>query len=339
MKKWTKWGVGALMTVSVLLGNGQPSSAAETSTDTYKDYRANAYWSEAMKWGIEKGITEGYKTDEGMLLKPDLSITEAQYLAFLIRYVDGEELAQTTSSSSNWSASVYKLAQKYNLSYQLDKKAQSLSITRGKVATILAEAMTKKRLSKEEAVQWMYDQHITVEYGSQPTYDSFQPNTPISRGQIMTFLYRLDQQPIEKSIGLVLDLTLQQEEKQVGDMVNSERSKVGEKPLIIDPVLSAIARIKAQDMALNGYFAHLSPTYGKEDELIKMGNVPYFSRGMYGENIALGYHTAESVMDGWMNSPSHHDNIMDHDYSHIGIGLFEWNGRKYWVQEFFGRTW
>ncbi|GAK00173.1 transporter [Geomicrobium sp. JCM 19055] len=50
------------------------------------------------------------------------------------------------------------------------------------------------------------------------------------------------------------------------------------------------------------------------------------------ENIAMGQQTSEQVMDGWMNSDGHRQNILDPELTHIGVG-YEEDG-NYWTQMF-----
>jgi len=51
-----------------------------------------------------------------------------------------------------------------------------------------------------------------------------------------------------------------------------------------------------------------------------------------GENIAWGYDTSEAVVNGWMNSEGHRSNILNGNYTDIGIGY----NNGYWVQNFGG---
>ena len=55
-----------------------------------------------------------------------------------------------------------------------------------------------------------------------------------------------------------------------------------------------------------------------------------------GENIAMGYPTPEAVMNGWMNSDGHRKNILNGDFTKIGIGVCSSRGAMYWVQLFVG---
>ena len=49
-------------------------------------------------------------------------------------------------------------------------------------------------------------------------------------------------------------------EQQMAKLINQARSEAGLSPLVVDSTLSGLARIKAQDMASNGYLSHKSPT-------------------------------------------------------------------------------
>ncbi|MBE6184244.1 CAP domain-containing protein [Heyndrickxia ginsengihumi] len=118
-------------------------------------------------------------------------------------------------------------------------------------------------------------------------------------------------------------------EKQVVDLTNKERAKNGLKPLQVDATLSKMARAKSNDMMTNKYFDHTSPTYGSPFDMMKKFGISYKSAG---ENIAMGQQTPEEVVNSWMNSPGHRANILNKNYTHIGVGYVE-NGH-YWTQEF-----
>lgn len=121
-------------------------------------------------------------------------------------------------------------------------------------------------------------------------------------------------------------------EQQVVDLTNQERAKNGLSALKIDPTLSKMAREKSRDMSANNYFDHNSPTYGSPFDMMKHYGIDYRSAG---ENIAMGQRTPQEVVDGWMNSPGHRANILNADYTHIGVGYVS-NG-NYWTQEFIGK--
>lgn len=115
-------------------------------------------------------------------------------------------------------------------------------------------------------------------------------------------------------------------------LVNQERSKAGVPALTLSDQLTNIAYIKAKDMADKNYFSHESPTYGSPFDMLKKFGVSYTAAG---ENIAAGQKTAEEVMNSWMNSSGHKANILNKNYTQLGVGFYR--GGQYgteWVQLF-----
>lgn len=129
-----------------------------------------------------------------------------------------------------------------------------------------------------------------------------------------------------------VDSTVTAYEKEVVRLVNEIRSENGLKPLTIDWQLSRVARYKSQDMSSIGYFSHTSPTYGSPFEMMRSFGISYRTAG---ENIAKGYRTAETVVNGWMNSPGHRANILNSTYTHIGVGYV--SKGNYWTQMFISK--
>ena len=122
---------------------------------------------------------------------------------------------------------------------------------------------------------------------------------------------------------------LNQFEQQVVQLTNEERSKHGLQPLQIDTEVSKVAREKSRDMAANNYFAHNSPTYGSPFDMMKQFGVDYRTAG---ENIAKGQRTPQQVVNAWMNSEGHRANILNGNFTHIGVGYVEQG--NHWTQQF-----
>lgn len=55
---------------------------------------------------------------------------------------------------------------------------------------------------------------------------------------------------------------------------------------------------------------------------------------VYGENLAKGYSTSESVVQGWIDSPPHKANILDGEFRTAGISIHMVGGQWYWANEF-----
>lgn len=121
-------------------------------------------------------------------------------------------------------------------------------------------------------------------------------------------------------------------QKQVVALVNKERAAAGLSPLTEKTELDKVATLKSEDMVKLNYFSHTSPTYGSPFEMLKQFGISYTFAG---ENIAYGQSTPEEVMTGWMNSPGHRANILNANYTQIGVGIAKKaNGQLVWTQTF-----
>lgn len=122
----------------------------------------------------------------------------------------------------------------------------------------------------------------------------------------------------------------------IANLTNAQRSEVKEVPLAQSPILAEAARLKAEDMATNGYFAHTSP----------QGKTPWywFQKAGYhfryaGENLAVNFVDSGDVVNAWMASVDHRDNILNADFTEIGVGVAKgvYEGRQaLFVVQLFG---
>ena len=117
---------------------------------------------------------------------------------------------------------------------------------------------------------------------------------------------------------------LTDEIKDVLAHVNKARTEIGLPELIWNGELAKAADIRAKE--IEQIFSHVRPN-GSEWWTVN-------EEVIYGENIARGYQNADSVMEAWMKSSEHKDNILYASFQTIGIALYESNGQWYWVQEF-----
>src|SRR3989344_3688067 len=120
-------------------------------------------------------------------------------------------------------------------------------------------------------------------------------------------------------------------------LANDDRATNNLLPLKINPILVLAAELKAQDMALKSYFAHTSPE----------GISPWFWFGKAGynfayagENLAIDFSESADVNSAWMNSPGHRANIMNKNFTEIGIATAKgyYQGREtLFVVQLFGK--
>ncbi len=104
--------------------------------------------------------------------------------------------------------------------------------------------------------------------------------------------------------------------KVLADLANEDRMTEGIPVLAINSLLEGVARKKALDMSQKGYFAHTSPD----------GVTPWywFTETGYlflyaGENLAIDFSDSEGVNKAWLNSPKHRANILNKNFTEIGI--------------------
>ncbi|MBE5981646.1 MAG: CAP domain-containing protein [Paenibacillaceae bacterium] len=118
--------------------------------------------------------------------------------------------------------------------------------------------------------------------------------------------------------------------QQVVDLVNAERAKAGLAPLTIDANVEKAANVRANEIQTS--FDHVRPNGSSFSTALREQSVNFQGAG---ENIAWGQKTPEEVMNAWMNSAGHRANILNKNFTHIGVGNLQNSaGTQYWVQLF-----
>lgn len=181
-----------------------------------------------------------------------------------------------------------------------------------------------------------------------PNGGMFNPQGSVQRAHFAAFIYRANQFDLDRKNGiLVYDKerkmyinklssgiipnteSIREEARQTIPFVNNVRTLDKKNTLQHDEALSRIALAKAEDLAKLGYWSHTSPTYGTVGQMLDKFNYNWTA---FGENIAKGYTSPQSVVDAWMASPGHKENILNHKFTHIGVGYATApDGTPYWV--------
>ena len=116
--------------------------------------------------------------------------------------------------------------------------------------------------------------------------------------------------------------------------VNIHRQSKGFAPLSLASGAAAEAgAIRAQESSIK--FDHVRPDGSSPFDLLNQLGVSYRAAG---ENLAMmpASYSAEQVLQEWLNSDGHRENIESTMFSSMAIGIYEINGYKYWVQLFLG---
>lgn len=116
---------------------------------------------------------------------------------------------------------------------------------------------------------------------------------------------------------------------QVVELVNAERAKYGLSALTVDAKVQQAALVRAKESAQS--FSHTRPNGSSFSTALTEAGVSYRRAG---ENIAYGQRTPQQVMNAWMNSSGHRANILNEDFTTIGVGYTVINGTAYWAQLF-----
>jgi uncharacterized protein YkwD len=124
------------------------------------------------------------------------------------------------------------------------------------------------------------------------------------------------------------------EEQSIVDLVNQAREQNGLAPLQVNSSLVEAAQIQSTDMAELGQFDHNLPGAALPTLESRAQYVGY-NYSFLGENVAFNYPDANTVMAGWLASPGHRANILNADYTQIGVGIaYDAQGEPYYTQEF-----
>ena len=110
---------------------------------------------------------------------------------------------------------------------------------------------------------------------------------------------------------------IQAEERQIFDTCNSARVRHGLSPLTWSEQATASSKKHSTDMANNNYFSHTSLSGTTPGDRLKAEGISW--RGC-GENIIAGYEDGISANNGWLNSSGHRSNMLNPNFTHLGVG-------------------
>lgn len=243
-------------------------------------------------------------------------------------------------------------------------------LTRAQMSKILVNAFGLKtdkvvKFNDVKANNWAYSyvtalasNGITVGNGK----GSYLPNDNVTLNQLSSFIYRIIQKdkvtvapkptpppvvekptpkppvvevvpPTEEEYPQDKVWTVEEMEAEVVRLTNIERVNAGLTPLKIDTRLMLTAREKSDDLGVNEYFSHHSPTYGDVKSHAQKNGV---TARAIGENLVGNAHTPENAVQRWMNSPGHRANMLRPEFTHIGVGAWSSEGYTIVTQIFSG---
>ena len=110
------------------------------------------------------------------------------------------------------------------------------------------------------------------------------------------------------------------------EKINDVRKEQGLGQLLNTKRLTDDASVRAQELEVK--WSHIRPNgtqwYTVDEE------------AMYGENLGKGYTNADEIVDAWMTSPTHRDNILFDKFKTIGVSVYVDSNNNYWIAQEFG---
>lgn len=104
--------------------------------------------------------------------------------------------------------------------------------------------------------------------------------------------------------------------EQVVELVNQERTKAGLSAVTLDQNIASAALVRAKEIETS--FSHTRPNGSKFSTALTEQGVTFKGAG---ENIAWGQKSPEAVIQAWMNSEGHRANILNKNFTKIGVGI------------------
>jgi uncharacterized protein YkwD len=100
--------------------------------------------------------------------------------------------------------------------------------------------------------------------------------------------------------------------------LNAQRAKSSLPPLVYNGQLTRAARAHANDQARKGYFSHTGQDGSQISDRVQRTGYKYC---LIAENLSMGYPSAQGAVQGWMASEGHRRNIMNRNFTDVGIGI------------------
>jgi len=119
---------------------------------------------------------------------------------------------------------------------------------------------------------------------------------------------------IHNVLGFATDITVEK----LAELTNEQRQKNNLPPLTINSTLSLAAQKKAENMFQENYWSHYSPDGKTPWDFILGAGYKYEYAG---ENLAKNFLFSNGVVDAWMNSTTHRDNLLKKEYTEVGYAI------------------
>lgn len=177
---------------------GYEQVAKTVASQPFKDVQTSHYAYEAINWGKNKGLISGYGNG---LFGPNDNVTESQFVKMVSSYLGLKDtsgnLKKNNGQGSHWSDTHYDAMAKHGvpLNGYFDNSIRNSPMKRGSVAQALAYLLGDET-DLTESINFLLDTGITSgqnpQFKGKDLYKFFGTTNNLTRGQVITFLYRMD---------------------------------------------------------------------------------------------------------------------------------------------------
>ncbi|PLR71464.1 MULTISPECIES: CAP domain-containing protein [Bacillus] len=161
----------------------------------------------------------------------------------------------------------------------------------------------------------------SIRYMDAPTLVKLRPYELVYRGDL------IEAEPSEQAEKRLIE---EGNEKQIFDISNFIRARHELNVLEWDEATAKVAYEHSRDMFESKQFSHTSEKYGELSDRLEAGEVFY---QMAGENIAAHYVDAPAVVEGWLNSKGHRESLLNPDFTHLGVGVYDRHYTQNFIQK------
>lgn len=310
-----------LARVALLAGASVTMAAPVQAVGGFGDVPENSYYTAPVQWMADAGISSGTRPG---CFDPDSTATRAEAATFIHRSFGAPpaplpDFSDVAATDFFAEAVGWMVAEGTTTGTDDGRFEPYRAVTRGEIATFLYRAYGSPPADLagfddvpagafySEPVGWMVTEGISV--GVTPT--DFEPNRPVTRAEIATFLYRSVGSPtvsIDYSGFCDAWPDLSAAETESFRLLNELRAGLGLSRLTRDPALDQAARDWSRTMDLSG-FRHSSLPYYE--------NIAWWSAGSISpDSAALRMH------DMWVDSPGHYSNMTRSGHTVAGVGFW-----------------
>lgn len=341
-----KFFIGIIIGIIFIFGTPAFSVQATIQFTDINEKNLNKESYEAVISLVSDGIIGGYKDGR---FGPNDSVTRGQAAKIIGEAIGidinqkGKQIFSDVNEKTDHYRYINALANEGIFS-KADKFNPYKKLNRQQMAKILVEAFNLKgetdinfKDMKKGNDMYPYVQTLVANgITTGKTKNTFNPYDKVTRLQMVLFIQRTLK---HLEVGQVKDKTEEKSDARLDDVIkytNKERKKHGLPALKKHVRLEETAMIKAEDLYINNYWAHESPVHGGVGDMLTKAKIKWTRAG---ENLAMGYSDPEGVVTAWMESPGHRKNILDDQFTHIGVGYFEEGKKKFFVQMFIRDKW